>query len=43
VTVKLTDALQWRVGADIFQGRPLGVFGRFDNKSRLYTELTYYF
>ena len=35
----------WRVaaGADLFGGSPLGLFGRFDNKDRLYTELRYTF
>lgn len=43
LTYNISETLQLRVGADIFQGRPLGVFGRFDNKSRVYTELTLYF
>jgi len=43
LTVKLTDALQWKVGADVFQGRPGGLFGRFEDRSRIYSELTYFF
>jgi hypothetical protein len=43
VTVTLTPHLEATIGADIFQGRPSGLFGRFDNSSRLYTQLTYYF
>jgi len=43
VTYHISETLQVRVGADIFQGRPSGVFGRFDNNSRVYTELTLYF
>lgn len=35
----------WRLmfGADIFKGPPLGMFGRFDNQDRVYTELRYSF
>lgn len=35
----------WRlaVGTDIFRGPPLGFFGRFDDKDRVYTELRYSF
>jgi hypothetical protein len=35
----------WRlsVGADVFHGPPLGFFGRFDNRDRIYTELRYSF
>jgi hypothetical protein len=31
------------VGADIFTGRDAGVFGRFDNRDRAYTEFRYSF
>ena len=43
ITVKLGDRWQLRAGADIFQGRPSGVFGRFNHHSRAYTELSYHF
>ncbi len=35
----------WRlmVGADVFHGPATGMFGRYDNKDRLYTELRYSF
>ena len=32
-----------RVGMDIFNGKPAGVFGKFRKKSRVYSELTYSF
>ena len=43
ITVKLSDRWQWRAGADIFQGKPSGLFGRFDKQSRVYTEFSYHF
>jgi len=43
VTLALTPHLEAILGADIFQGHRAGLFGRFDNSSRLYTQLTYYF
>jgi hypothetical protein len=35
----------WRLifGLDIFEGRPLGFFGQYDNRDRVYTELRYSF
>ncbi len=35
----------WRlaVGVDIFNGPPLGYFGRYDNRDRVYTEVRYSF
>lgn len=35
----------WRlaVGADIFKGPPLGLFGRYDGKDRVYSEVRYSF
>jgi hypothetical protein len=35
----------WRLsgGVDLFQGPPLGFFGRFANRDRIYTELRYSF
>ena len=35
----------WRLaaGVDIFNGPPLGYFGRYDNRDRVYTELRYSF
>ncbi len=35
----------WRllVGADIFHGPPIALFGRYDNRDRVYTELRYSF
>ena len=43
VTVNVTDALQVRFGADVFQGDPQGLFGQFNDHSRVYTEVTYHF
>jgi len=43
VKVNLTDRWQWRVGVDVFQGEASGVFGRFDKKSRVFTEFRYHF
>lgn len=44
---RLTWAFErnWRLalGADVFKGPPLGLFGRFDNRDRVYTELRYSF
>jgi hypothetical protein len=34
---------RWAVGADIFGGKPTGLFGRFDHNDRVYTELRYSF
>jgi hypothetical protein len=35
----------WRVaaGVDIFSGPPMGLFGRYDNNDRVYTEVRYTF
>jgi hypothetical protein len=35
----------WRLifGVDVFQGPPLGLFGQFDNRDRVYTEVRYNF
>jgi hypothetical protein len=35
----------WRliVGVDVFNGPPLGLFGQFDNRDRVYTEVRYSF
>jgi hypothetical protein len=34
---------RWALGADVFGGRPTGLFGRFDQSDRVYTELRYSF
>jgi hypothetical protein len=34
---------RWAVGADIFGGKPTGLFGRFDQSDRVYTELRFSF
>jgi hypothetical protein len=34
---------RWAVGADIFGGNPTGLFGRFDQSDRVYTELRFSF
>lgn len=34
---------RWALGADIFGGRPTGLFGRFDHSDRVYSELRYSF
>jgi hypothetical protein len=38
-------APDWRVdfGVDLFEGPPLGLFGQFDNRDRVYTEFRYTF
>ena len=43
VTYKLGRQWQARVGADVFQGEPSGLFGRFTHRSRLWADLTLYF
>lgn len=42
-TLKFKDNWRVRLGADIFQGQAAGVFGRFDKKSRVYSEIIYDF
>jgi len=34
---------RWILGADIFNGPPLGLFGRYDEKDRVYSEIRYSF
>ncbi len=34
---------RWAVGADVFGGPPIGLFGRFNHADRVYTELRYSF
>lgn len=34
---------RWALGADVFGGGPTGLFGRFENNDRVYTELRYSF
>ncbi|MBA4142486.1 MAG: hypothetical protein H0X43_05655 [Nitrosospira sp.] len=34
---------RWALGADVFGGRPTGLFGRFDQNDRVYTELRFSF
>ncbi len=34
---------RWNIGADIFHGSPTGLFGRYDAKDRLYSEIRYVF
>ena len=34
---------RWVLGADVFGGAPTGLFGRFDNNDRVYTEMRYSF
>ncbi|MGH8763921.1 MAG: DUF1302 family protein [Nitrosospira sp.] len=34
---------RWALGADVFGGEPTGLFGRFDQSDRVYTELRYSF
>jgi hypothetical protein len=34
---------RWAVGADVFGGPPTGLFGRFDQSDRVYTELRFSF
>jgi hypothetical protein len=43
--VTWTFEQNWRlsVGADVFGGPPTGLFGRYDNNDRVYTELRYSF
>lgn len=34
---------RWVFGADVFKGPPLGMFGRYDQQDRLYSEIRYTF
>jgi hypothetical protein len=34
---------RWAIGADVFGGQPTGLFGRFDQNDRVYTEMRYSF
>ena len=34
---------RWLIGADIFKGPELGMFGRYDNQDRVYSEIRYSF
>lgn len=34
---------RWVLGADVFGGQPTGLFGRFNNNDRVYTEMRYSF
>ncbi|MDD5729694.1 MAG: hypothetical protein PHN57_01000 [Candidatus Omnitrophica bacterium] len=43
VTYSFKNNWKLRLGLDIFQGKPSGVFGMFEKKSRTYCELTYSF
>lgn len=43
LTWAMEKNLRLRLGVDIFNGPPLGFFGRFDNTDRVYTEMRYSF
>lgn len=43
ITYTFMNNWKWRVGVDIFQGEPSGVFGKFRKKDRVYSEITYSF
>lgn len=43
VNFKVNDHWHLRIGADIFKGHSSGVFGRFNKKSRIYSEVSYNF
>lgn len=43
ISLKLKDNWRVRLGADIFQGHASGLFGKFDKKSRVYSEVIYSF
>jgi hypothetical protein len=43
VTWSFQKNWRWALGVDIFSGPPTGLFGRFDNNDRVYTELRYTF
>lgn len=34
---------RWLVGADVFKGAPTGLFGQYDSRDRVYTEIRYAF
>ena len=34
---------RWVIGADVFNGSPLGLFGRYDQQDRMYSEVRYSF
>ena len=39
VSYKLNDHWRWRFGVDWFEGPSDGFFGRFDRRSRVYSEV----
>jgi len=43
ISLKIKNNWRLRFGADIFQGDASGLFGRFDKKSRIYSEVIYDF
>jgi hypothetical protein len=43
LTYKFAPDWQWKVGLDAFSGVKDGIFGKFRTKSRIYSELNYYF
>lgn len=43
VSLKIKNNWRLRFGADIFQGHASGLFGKFDKKSRVYSEVIYSF
>jgi hypothetical protein len=43
VTWTLTPNVHLLVGLDVFHGPPLGLFGQFDHRDRVYTEVRYAF
>lgn len=43
VTWNFEKNWRWTAGADVFHGPPQGLFGRFENRDRVYTELRYSF
>lgn len=43
ITYNFKNNWKLRFGFDIFQGKPAGVFGRFEKKSRVYSEVSYAF
>lgn len=42
-TYSFRNNWKWKAGLDIFQGEANGIFGKFNKKDRVYTELSYYF
>ncbi|MBS0327155.1 MAG: hypothetical protein JSS46_11520 [Proteobacteria bacterium] len=43
VTWRFRRDWQWRLGVDVFDGPPLGLFGQYNDRDRVYSEVRYSF